>query len=158
MSSVSAEAALLAIGLLNFSDDEGYFKADKKIVQADVFPLRELSGSVTELLQELSGIGYLRLFLGSDKRCYGVINNFLDHQKINKPTPSKIKGLELPEDSGSPTEPFRTGKERKGREGKGENPPSHRSEIKPIGGRGADFSVDADGVVIETTGEDNDGF
>lgn len=38
------------------------------------------------------------------------------------------------------------------------NPPSHVEKFSTLEGRGADFSVDADGVVIETTGEDNDGF
>lgn len=112
LSIVSAEAALLAIGLLNHSDDEGYFNANPRLIQADVFPLRELSRSPTELLQELSSIGYLRVFLGSDGRSYGAITNFAKHQVINKPTPSKIKSLEtLRDDYGSETVVLPLGKE-----------------------------------------------
>lgn len=112
LSSVSAEAALLAIGLLNHADDEGYFNANPRLIQADVFPLRELSRSPTELLQELSEIGYLRIFLGSDGRSYGAITNFSKHQVINKPTASKIKELEtLPESYGSKTVELPIGKE-----------------------------------------------
>jgi hypothetical protein len=102
LSIVSAEAALLAIGLLNHADDEGFFNANPRLIQADVFPLRELSGSPTELLLELSNIGYLRLFFGSDGKQYGAITNFSKHQVINKPSSSRIKDLEaLRDDYGS---------------------------------------------------------
>lgn len=117
LSSVSAEAALLAIGLLNHSDDEGYFNANPKLIEADVFPLRELSGSVTVLLRELSKIGYLTMFLGSDGKKYGLVANFAKHQVINKPRESKIKGLcTLPECSGSDTVVLPVGMEGNGKE------------------------------------------
>lgn len=104
LSSVSTEAALLAIGLLNHSDDEGYFNANPKLIEADVFPLRELSNTITVLLRELSKIGYLMMFTGSDGKKYGLVCNFRKHQVINKPKPSKIKDLCcLPEESGSDT-------------------------------------------------------
>lgn len=93
LSSVSAEAALLAIGLLNHADDEGFFSANYKLVESDVFPLRKLSSSVHELLHELSVIGYVSLHEGSDKRLYGQVANFKKHQVISRPTPSKIKEL-----------------------------------------------------------------
>lgn len=128
LSSISAEAALLAIGLLNYADDEGYFSANKKLIECDVFPLRNLSSTVPVLLQELSGIGYVRLFDGSDNKQYGQVANFVKHQVISKPRPSKIKGLDafqedsgngtgtLQEDSGNGTGAFLVGKERKGKE------------------------------------------
>jgi hypothetical protein len=104
LSAVSAEAALLAIGLLNHSDDEGYFNANPKLIEADVFPLRELASSITVLLRELSKIGYLTMFLGSDGKKYGLVCNFAKHQVINKPRASKIKALcTLPDNSGSDT-------------------------------------------------------
>jgi hypothetical protein len=121
LSSVSAEAALLAVGLLNFADDEGFFQANPRLIQADIFPLRELSGSPTLLLNELSKIGFVRLFSGLDGKQYGEIVNFLKHQVINKPTPSKFKGLEtIPEDYGSDPVALPSGKERKGKEMEGE--------------------------------------
>lgn len=117
LSSVSPEAALLAIGLLNHADDEGYFNANAKLIESDVFPLRELSGSVTGMLKELCGIGYLQLFSGSDGKHYGLVVNFVKHQVINKPSPSKIKGLcKIPEECSSPTVALPVGKERKGKE------------------------------------------
>jgi len=117
LSNVSAEACLLAIGLLNHCDDEGYFNANPKLVESDVFPLRKLSVTTTVALRELSGIGYIRVFDGTDGKSYGHIVNFLKHQVINKKTPSKIKDLEkLQEDYGSDTVGLPTGKERKGKE------------------------------------------
>ena len=95
LSNVSAEACLLAIGLLNHCDDEGYFNANPKLVESDVFPLRKLSVTTTVALRELSGIGYIRVFDGTDGKSYGHIVNFLKHQVINKKTPSKIKDLEI---------------------------------------------------------------
>ncbi len=115
LASISAEACLLAVGLLNHCDDEGYFNPNPKLVQSDIFPLRELSATTTVLLRELSDIGYITLFQGSDSKLYGLIPNFVKHQVINKKNPSKIKGLcELPYNYGSDTVVLPTGKEGKG--------------------------------------------
>lgn len=120
LSAASAEAALLAIGLLNHCDDEGYFNANPKLVESDVFPLRTLSRKTTELLRELSDIGYIKVFSGADSKTYAKITNFEKHQVINKKTPSKIKNLcELPQDYRSPTVALPTGMERKGMEMEG---------------------------------------
>ena len=115
LASVSSEACLLAIGLLNHCDDEGYFNANPKLVESDIFPLRELSSTTTVLLQELSAIGYIAMFQGSDGKIYGLVTNFEKHQVINKKSLSKIKHLcELPYHSGSVAVVLPMGKERKG--------------------------------------------
>ncbi len=117
LSSISSEAALLAIGLLNHADDEGYFNANPKLIESDVFPLRELSRSTTVLLKELFGIGYIRMFKGSDNKQYGQIVNFEKHQVINKKVPSKIKDLiDVPYDYGSDTVVLPSGMEWNGME------------------------------------------
>lgn len=144
LSSISAEAALLAIGLLNYADDEGYFSANKKLIECDVFPLRDLSSTIPVLLQELSSIGYIRLFDGSDNKQYGQVVNFVKHQVISKPRPSKIKGLDafhdhsgngtgtLQEDSGNGTGAFLVGKERKGKEGNRNGGEGNASDVFKI--------------------------
>ena len=110
LSNISSEACLLAIGLLNHCDDEGYFNANPKLVESDVFPLRNLSSTTTVLLRELSDIGYINLFSGSDGKTYGHIVNFSKHQVINKKNSSKIKELcELPYDYGSDTVALQVG-------------------------------------------------
>lgn len=130
LSKISAEAALLAIGLLNHSDDDGYFNANPKLIEADVFPLRELSGNTTVLLRELWSIGYVALFKGTDGKDYGQIVNFDKHQVINKKNKSKIKDLVgLPEDYGSTTVvlPHGMEKEGNGKERKGKDITCHAS-------------------------------
>lgn len=114
---VSSEACLLAIGLLNHCDDEGYFNANPKLVESDIFPLRELIKKTTVLLQELCSIGYIEVFQGDDGKTYAHIKNFEKHQVINKKTPSKIKHLcNLQHNYHTTTEPLPTGKEGNGKE------------------------------------------
>jgi hypothetical protein len=101
MATVSDQAKLMAIALLNYSDDEGYFRANPLLIKAALFPLSP-SINVTVVLRELSGIEYIELCNGTDGKEYGYIPTFLDHQVINKPRPSKIKELwVVPDSSGS---------------------------------------------------------
>jgi hypothetical protein len=131
---------LLAIGLLNHADDEGYFKANPRLVQAAVFPLRDPSTPVDVALSELEACGYIELFSGADGRQYGRVVNFEKHQAISKPQPSAIKELRaLPEHSRNApgtlpersrnaprtvTEDSGNAPGGKGKEGKGKDPPS----------------------------------
>ena len=117
LASVSSEACLLAIGLLNHCDDEGFFNANPKLVESDIFPLRELSNTTTVLIQELCSIGYITLYQGTDNKTYGHIVNFEKHQVINKKTSSKIKDLcDLQHSYHTTPVVLPTGKERKGKE------------------------------------------
>jgi hypothetical protein len=94
---------LLAVALLNFADDEGYFIATPAIVRGELFPFMEDSRSIQVGLTELSNAQYVRLYTGVNGRIYGFVTNFSKHQIINKPTPSRIKGLiNFSEDYGSP--------------------------------------------------------
>ena len=93
ISELSAEGCLLAIGILNYADDEGYFNANPKLIEAELFPLRKLKTSIQVLLEELTKINYISLAGTPDGRTYGVVNTFLEHQVINRSKPSKIKGL-----------------------------------------------------------------
>lgn len=104
MAELSEPACLLAIGLLNYADDEGYFNANPKLIKAAVFPIREPSVPIPVLIQELSNCGYLSMFSTSDGKQFGAITNFLKHQVVNKPKESKIKCLPLiPYESGTDT-------------------------------------------------------
>lgn len=95
LSALPAETQLLAAGLLCYADDEGYFNANPKLVEAAVFPTRELSLSTHGMLSELCGVGYIELTDGPDGRKYGRIISFASHQRINRPTPSAINKLQL---------------------------------------------------------------
>nr|WP_253283044.1 DnaT-like ssDNA-binding domain-containing protein [Cedecea davisae] len=132
MAEVSEAACLLAIGLLNYADDEGYFNANPKLIKAAVFPIRETYSPITVLLRELSNHGYLSMFSTQDGKHFGLINNFAKHQVINKPKDSKIKSLHLiPYEYGTDTESVPPGKDQGS--GKGKD--------KPLSSAGARESV-----------------
>lgn len=107
------EVRLLAIGLLNLADDEGYFMAHPALIRGDLMPFLDKPGPIQQMLNELEAIGYLSLSRLDDGRDIGHITNFKKHQVVNKPARSKIKVLlpehslnaptTLPENSRSPT-------------------------------------------------------
>ncbi len=94
---------MLAAALLNYADDEGYFNANPRLVHAECCPLREPSVSVHDSLLMLSKIDYIRLGTGQDGKRYGHIQKFADHQRINRPTPSKINSIRISWDDPSST-------------------------------------------------------
>ena len=115
LANVSDKAKLLAIGLLNISDDEGYLKAHPAVIKSQIFPFIEESVNIQGLLIELSNANYLTLLDGDDGKQYVLIDNFTKHQKVNRPTPSKIRGtIEFTEISVSNHAQLTIGKERKG--------------------------------------------
>lgn len=131
---------LLAIGLLNLADDEGFFHADPRMVRAALRPLDEDSTIVRGALEGLSIMGYVEI---RDHPSYGPIGRvvgFGKHQRIDRPSPSKIRSLfdagssQTPEtqqaklfDDGSSNArrviDDRSALEGKGKEGKGMNTP-----------------------------------
>ncbi len=132
MAEVSEAACLLAIGLLNYADDEGYFNANPKLIKAAVFPIREPSVSIPVMLRELSNHGYLSMFYTSDSRQFGLIKNFAKHQVVNKPRPSKIKEMELlPYDYGSTTVSLPLGMDQGSGNGKDKTPLCAREKNLP---------------------------
>lgn len=93
LSALPTDTHLLAVALLCYADDEGYFNANPGLVRAQCLPLREDSRSVPVMLTELSNVGYLEFANSADGKSLGRVAKFLEHQVINKPTPSKIKRL-----------------------------------------------------------------
>ena len=84
--------------------------------------------NIQGLLIELSNANYLTLLDGDDGKQYVFIDNFTKHQKVNRPTPSKIKAtIGFTESSVSDHEQLTIGKERKGT-GKGKEQGKERKE------------------------------
>jgi hypothetical protein len=93
LSALPPETHMLAAALINYADDEGYFNAHPGLVKAECMPLREPSVSIHDSLCELSKIGFIQMAKGSDGKTYGRVVKFAEHQRVNRPTPSKIKQL-----------------------------------------------------------------
>jgi len=88
---VSRDARLLFIGLLNFADDEGRGDADPFAVKARVFPGDSDIDSerILRLLAELSSRALLVVYEHDGRPLYEV-PKFTTHQKIDRPTVSKL--------------------------------------------------------------------
>lgn len=84
---------LLAIALLNWADDDGYFMAHHALLRGSLFPFEEDSTKIRRGLDELSKVGWIEV--GEDKqgRPVGRVINFAKHQKVDRPKSSVIKGL-----------------------------------------------------------------
>ena len=95
LSTVSEPAHLLAAGLLCYADDEGYFNANHALIRAALFPLREPSNTIHGMLSELSNIGFIECGETQDGKRWGRVEKFSTHQRVNRPTPSKIKHLAI---------------------------------------------------------------
>ena len=82
---------LLAIALLNWADDEGYFMANPAILRGSLFPFLDDSKKIPRGLQELSSVGWIDIGKDSQGRDVGRIRNFAKHQRVDKPRASEIK-------------------------------------------------------------------
>lgn len=89
MAQLPAETRLLAIGLLNYADDEGYFRAHPSLIRGELMPYTEKSSHIPKMLEALQGIGFLTLYITHQGEPMGHVTNFLEHQRINRPTASK---------------------------------------------------------------------
>lgn len=83
-------ARLLALALLNYADDEGYFLAHPRLIAGELFPFLDDSEKIPRAIQELSAIGYLQIQESSEKPI-GRITNFSRHQRVDKKKPSNLK-------------------------------------------------------------------
>ena len=138
---------LLAASLLNYADDEGYFNANYGLIKSECSPLRDPSVSIHDSITMLCRIGFIRVGQAVDTRRYGHVLTFLDHQRINRPTKSKIAKLSITWEESptihpeltdcSPTDHSRKGKEGNREQGK------DSSEAK-ASGAGAPVDLDAE--------------
>lgn len=123
MAGMPDAARLLAIGLLNYADDDGFFWANEKMIRGALCPFDDDSTIIRRSLAQLASIGYIRLGKAEDGRECGEVVNFSKHQRIDRPKPSEIKGLAIFDDQSTinrRTVDDQSSLERKGKEGKGE--------------------------------------
>lgn len=89
------ETKLLALALMTYSDDHGYFLADPLAIQGACFPFsgkfRENFGNISDGLQKLSEIGWIELRNNVE---IGPVGHHPDWQKLQKvyhPNASSLK-------------------------------------------------------------------
>lgn len=84
---------LLAIGLLNFADDEGYFYACPSLVRSALRPFDDDSSIVRRSIEQLSKIGFIEVREHGTHGPVGFVVSFSDHQRVDRPKESSIKEL-----------------------------------------------------------------
>jgi hypothetical protein len=100
---------LFFMGLISNADDEGYGRANIKLLKATIFPYDDdiKPCHIENMLRSLKGMVFVYII---DSQEFYYIPNFLKHQVINKPTPSKLprmpdnaEEIQLPEYYGNAT-------------------------------------------------------
>lgn len=90
VSALPLRARLTWIGLWTHCDDQGRAKDNARLIKGDLWPLDEVSlNEIEDDLETLAVCGRIVRYEVDGKR-YLVITNWSDHQKIQKPTESKI--------------------------------------------------------------------
>jgi hypothetical protein len=134
------DARLLFIGMLNFADDEGRLRGNPLLIRAQVFPY-EPDLDVGALLDALAEGGFI-LKYETEGQSYLWVRNFEKHQKIEKPSPSKLppppaKKPRRAVGEGSPTPPRIVGvgvggdRSSGSEEGSGEDAPRDAAALQP---------------------------
>lgn len=94
---------LLFMGLISNADDEGYGRANSKLVKAMIFPYDDFtSDEIENWLLKLNSSKIITLFVYNGQTYY-YLPNFLNYQVINRPTKSSLphfdtEGVELIEE------------------------------------------------------------
>ena len=85
---------LLFMGLISNADDEGYGRANPKLLKSLIFPYDDLRASDLEKwLSHLGGLHIVALYEYNGQTYYNL-PNFLKHQTINKPVKSTFPKLD----------------------------------------------------------------
>lgn len=124
------------------ADDEGRFLADPRVIKGQLWPMDDdiSARQIDKHLTALAESGRISLYVADGVR-YGVVVNFLKHQKISHPTASRLPAPPLVgvlKSSGSSPEPYRNGS--------GKTPERLRPDLS-----GAERDVDLD-VDLERSG------
>ncbi len=123
MCRLAPEARLLALGLLNLADDDGYFLADPAIVRGSCMPYVDSIPKISGWMRDLSRAGWIELCETTEHGILGRVRKWTEHQRLDHPKPGNLKGYWTEntntENFGIDTENFsgeRKGRERKGKE------------------------------------------
>jgi hypothetical protein len=124
----------LAIALLNFSDDEGFFQADPNLVRSSCRPFDDDSTIIRRCLGTLIKSGWVEIKTHPTHGAIGRVVNFAEHQRIDRPKVSNLSSYFVDDESTIDRRLIDAGMEGKGMEGKGKGSGSRRKkdEHEPI--------------------------
>jgi hypothetical protein len=102
---VSRDARLLFINFFTVADDEGRLRGNSRLLASLLYPFdRDAEGLIDVWMSELSTIGAIRVY-EVDGTTYVDIPKWLDHQKIDRPSKSRLpaysRQFEKPRESSS---------------------------------------------------------
>ena len=119
MGRVDDSSKCMALALLNFADDEGYFLADPNLVRSSCRPFDDDSTITRRCLATLSKSGWIEVKEHPTHGSIGVVVNFTGHQNIDRSKASKLSIYFLDDESSNPRRSIASGREGKGMEGNG---------------------------------------
>ncbi|MFD7737703.1 hypothetical protein [Streptomyces sp. MJM8645] len=92
LAEVSIPAMVTFLGMTNHADDHGRHRDNAAIVYGLIWPMREEIGraDVEEHLQQLAAVGAICRYTGCDGRRYFHYPTWRNHQKIDKPSLSRL--------------------------------------------------------------------
>lgn len=91
---LTSEQRLTFIGLWTHCDDRGRCVDDARLIKAAVWPLDDrTSADIESDLRALTASSLIARYTLNGKR-YMVVNGWAEHQRINRPTPSKLPAPE----------------------------------------------------------------
>lgn len=91
---VSRDARLLFVNLFTIADDEGRARASSRLLASLLYPFdTDAAGLIDGWLTELQGVGAIALYQSGDTK-YLVIPKWLEHQKIDRPSKSRIPAFD----------------------------------------------------------------
>lgn len=141
MARLPAETQLMAIAIICWSDDHGYFEADPRAIRGAVMPYRDSLKTIERDLKRLAEVGFIEVRETPKHGRVGRLPKWRSHQKVSHPSDSNL----LPHftdpasreafrnDSGAAPEPFHD--DRKGEEGKGSGEEGKGGEGKAPAGK-----------------------
>lgn len=93
LGSLSRDARLLFVATWNMADDEGLLRWSPPIIKGAAFPFDDdiTVQTVQALMAELEEAGIIFAYKGGrSQQALGYVVNFHKHQKINRPSPSRL--------------------------------------------------------------------
>lgn len=118
----------LALALLNYADDKGYFNADPILVRNFARPFDPDTLTTESLIRDLSLSGWIEIRHCAEYGFLGLIVNFERHQVVNRPKKSSLKAYfdkAQPTTQNAISDGSRIDHSGKGREGKGTDQQQH---------------------------------